>query len=339
MKFSVIVPIYRVEQYVKKCLDSILAQTYQDFEVILVDDGSDDLCPQICDEYAASDTRIQVIHKANGGLISARNAGVLAARGDYIIYADPDDWTAPNMLQFIADRLAESPVPLDMVMFAAYNVFADHMTETINHTPDGLYDRARLEKEIFPYLLMDKRKGFQASEVIHAHTWNKACRRELQQAYYCREERIKMFTDIPLTYECLLHCQNVYICNEKLYYYNKTNSTSIRAVGKQFFLTRSFYYLTSYLKEHFTPLAPSMKQQVNEYAASLIIRTAMADIEEGSSVCKAAKHVRNGLNDSELLSLIDWKSLPLNPRILILLFRLHMDVPAMMLCSLKVKKE
>ncbi len=118
--FSVIVPVYNVEKYLHRCVDSILNQTYGDFEVLLIDDGSPDRCPQICDEYAQKDPRVKVIHKPNGGLVSARNAGILAARGDYICYVDSDDWADESMLQFVHDTLAQSPVPLDMVLFAAH---------------------------------------------------------------------------------------------------------------------------------------------------------------------------------------------------------------------------
>lgn len=98
-KVSVIVPVYKAEKYLRKCVDSILAQTFRDFEVILVDDGSPDGSGEICDEYARRDARVRVIHKANGGVSSARQAGLDAARGEYTIHADPDDWVEPNMLE------------------------------------------------------------------------------------------------------------------------------------------------------------------------------------------------------------------------------------------------
>ncbi len=94
---SVIVPIYNVERYLSKCIESVLAQTFRDFELILVDDGSPDRCPEICDEYAAQDSRIVVIHQANAGVSAARNAGLDIARGKYIGFIDPDDWIAPEM--------------------------------------------------------------------------------------------------------------------------------------------------------------------------------------------------------------------------------------------------
>ena len=95
---SIIVPIYNVEVYIRECIDSILAQTYPDFELILVDDGSPDDCGRICDEYAESDRRIIVIHKKNGGLTSARNAGLSKASGEWIMHVDGDDWGEPDML-------------------------------------------------------------------------------------------------------------------------------------------------------------------------------------------------------------------------------------------------
>ncbi len=102
-RVSVIVPVYQVEAYLPRCLDSILAQTFEDFELILVDDGTKDACPAIMEEYARRDARIRQIHKENGGLSSARNAGLDIARGEYIAFVDSDDYIAPDLL---ADAVA-----------------------------------------------------------------------------------------------------------------------------------------------------------------------------------------------------------------------------------------
>ena len=90
-ELSIIVPVYKVEPYLPKCIDSILAQTFSDFELILIDDGSPDRCGEICDEYAARDDRVVVIHRENRGVSAARNAGLDAARGEYIGFVDSDD--------------------------------------------------------------------------------------------------------------------------------------------------------------------------------------------------------------------------------------------------------
>ncbi len=105
---SVIVPVYKVEPYLKKCVDSILAQTYLNLEIILVDDGSPDSCGAICDSYAAQDSRIQVIHKPNGGLSDARNAGLDIATGEYIGFVDSDDYIAPTMYAQLLDGLVSA---------------------------------------------------------------------------------------------------------------------------------------------------------------------------------------------------------------------------------------
>lgn len=96
---SVIIPVYKVEKYIVKCVESILAQTYRNLEIILVDDGSPDNCPGICDEFAALDTRVRVIHKDNSGVSDARNIGLNVAKGEYIGFIDSDDWIAPNMYE------------------------------------------------------------------------------------------------------------------------------------------------------------------------------------------------------------------------------------------------
>ena len=102
---SVIVPIYKVEQYLRQCVDSILNQTHSALEVILVDDGSPDGSGKICDEYAARDSRVRVIHKKNGGLSDARNAGIEIARGDYIAFVDSDDWLDIDALKKVLAKL------------------------------------------------------------------------------------------------------------------------------------------------------------------------------------------------------------------------------------------
>ncbi len=335
---SVIVPVYNVEKYLRKCVDSILNQTYTDFELLLVDDGSSDSCPQICDDYAARDPRVRVIHKPNGGLISARNEGILTAKGSYVCILDGDDWALENMLQFIHDTVSQSPRSLDMVLFAAHNVYEDHMEETLNNVPEGYYDRKRLEKEVFPYLLTDTRNGLQVG-VIQAHTWDKAFKRELLVEHYTREERIRVFTDVPMTYECLLHCQNVYICNKPLYMYNKTNEGSIRARSRENLLTKSFNYLITYMREHMSGLGPSIDRQLNEYAAMLIIRTGKWRAETDPSLRSAARHIKEGLRESDMLSFVTVKGLPRKAGAVIRLLKLHLYMAAMLLCAARVKQE
>ncbi len=118
-KFSIIVPIYKIENYIEKCIDSILAQSFDDFELILVDDGSPDKCPQICDEYEKKDNRIKVIHKQNGGLSSARNAGLDVATGEYCWMIDGDDYISLDALRKVS-FYADGCVDIIRVQYAPF---------------------------------------------------------------------------------------------------------------------------------------------------------------------------------------------------------------------------
>ena len=119
---SIIVPIYNVEQYISRCIESILAQTYRDFELILVDDGSPDNCGKICDEYAKQDSRVHVIHQENKGVSAARNAGISLAKGEYIMLVDSDDFITENMLEKMHDCIAESGSD---IVICGINTFLD----------------------------------------------------------------------------------------------------------------------------------------------------------------------------------------------------------------------
>ena len=111
---SVIVPVYNAEKYISRCIDSILSQTFTEFEILLIDDGSPDGSGAICDEYSQKDSRVRVIHKENGGVSSARQCGIDHAQGEYIIHADPDDWIEPTMLEELYRKAVEDSA--DMVI-------------------------------------------------------------------------------------------------------------------------------------------------------------------------------------------------------------------------------
>ena len=121
---SIIVPIYNIEGYIRECIDSILAQTYPDFELILVDDGSPDNSGRICDEYAEKDVRIKVIHKENGGLTSARNAGLSVAKGGWIMHVDGDDWIEPDMIESLIEAAKAAEADLVFGDFIKYGANA-----------------------------------------------------------------------------------------------------------------------------------------------------------------------------------------------------------------------
>lgn len=133
-RISVILPIYGVEQYLDRCLESIVNQTYQNLEIILVDDGSPDHCPELCDAWGRRDARIRVIHQEHAGVSAARNAGLAAARGEAVIFLDPDDWIEPEMLEQMFASLMEHDA--DLVICGLITDYADH--SLLRQPPEGL---------------------------------------------------------------------------------------------------------------------------------------------------------------------------------------------------------
>ena len=145
---SIIVPVYKVEDYIRECLDSILAQTYPDFELILVDDGSPDDCGRICDDYAKGDNRIKVVHKVNGGISSARNAGLEVAKGEWIMHVDGDDWIEPDMIESLIE--AAQITGADMVIgdFVKYGPSAGY-----NKLPTWSSDKKKSMTNYIAYVM------------------------------------------------------------------------------------------------------------------------------------------------------------------------------------------
>lgn len=125
MKISIIVPCYKVEDFLPKCVESLMAQSHKDIEIILVDDGSPDDTGKLCDEYAKKDSRIKVVHKQNGGLVSARNAGYDVATGDWIMYVDGDDWLDADCCQIMLDAIADN-LDVDIVFWKCIQELGEH---------------------------------------------------------------------------------------------------------------------------------------------------------------------------------------------------------------------
>lgn len=339
MLFSIVVPIYNVEQFLQRCLESIASQDFDDYEVILVDDGSTDNCPFIADNFVQSHPKFSVIHQKNKGLVGARNTGLFAAKGEYITYLDSDDWASPKMLSEVYKMICSSPVRPDVIMFAAEEIWKDRRGETRNNVPEGFYDRERLEKEIFPYLFSDRRRGFNANTQLFAHTWDKFFKREIQIEHYCREERIRMFTDVPLTFESLLYCSGAYICNDHLYFYNRMNENSIRTKGKSQYITENFVILNRYLRERLGGYSEEIRRQLNDYPAVLINGEIIGMKKEGLSAVQAARRIRKELDETGFLDLIDANGLPMKQKLLIYMLRFHLEYAVMLYARFKNFKE
>lgn len=221
---SIIVPIYKTEKYIKECIESILGQTYAEIEVILVDDGSPDNCGKICDEYAKRDSRIKVIHKENGGLVSARQAGLEAASGDYIGFVDGDDSIEPEMYEAMA-KAAEEYSP-DVICSEFYQSFEERAEASSQCFEEGFYDKERLIKEIYPRMLYS---GRYYRFGISPNCWSKLFKKELLKKYLpLVDTKIRMGEDAAFTYPCLLDAKSVYCVKKPLYKYRILNSSMSR---------------------------------------------------------------------------------------------------------------
>jgi glycosyltransferase involved in cell wall biosynthesis len=209
---SVVVAVYQAEKYIKRCLDSIRAQTFTDFEVLLVDDGSLDSSGMICDEYAARDSRFRVIHKQNEGVSCARQTGLNTAKGKYIIYADPDDWVEPNWLQKMYEKIEKENA--DIVICDFERIYKDKKVHYVQKP------RSLDNDDIIADLLEDK---------IWGSCWNKLVKRDIFKQYNVSfNPRMTIWEDLYVT--CLLVADGakVIYLPEILYHYDSiVNKNSI----------------------------------------------------------------------------------------------------------------
>jgi len=202
-KVSVIVPVYNVEKYLRKCLDSILIQTFTEFELILIDDGSTDSCSTICDKYASEDGRVHVIHKNNGGVSDARNSGIEKACGEYIAFVDSDDYCDKSWLEGLVQAEQESTADLILSGYVAKNENGETIKKTERMTGEwNLSD----EKQIIDYLIHNVLHNGNGWEV-----WS--C---LFRTSVIREHNIEFCTscqnfaeDLGFMLEYLLYCKKV----------------------------------------------------------------------------------------------------------------------------------
>lgn len=215
---SVIVPVYNAEKYLGECVDSILAQTMQDLECILVDDGSTDSSPAICDTYAEKDCRVKVIHKANGRAASARNAGMKIAQGTYIAFVDADDWISSDMYEKMLATGADVCL-CDYVRFQGEQEFPF----TQPNIREGFYDKEQIRTEVYPYLVMD---GIEFPVTIS--NWAMLIkRRVIIDNHLSYREDILISEDAPFGSE-VLYCASsfAYLKGQRFYHYRVTEGSA-----------------------------------------------------------------------------------------------------------------
>lgn len=217
-KISFIIPVYGVEDYLTKCLDSVLTQRSEKWEAVLVDDGSPDGCGAICDAYAARDKRFKVIHSRNQGVAMARVLGFAESSGRYVSFVDADDWLAEDFLTVAWQAIeANAPEIVVMKLIASDSTFAG--TRNFSYTP-GFYDRARLRREIYPSLLANPKR---AQSEIPGSLWGKVIQRNLLQDNLCYlDVRLKMGEDQVWIWPTLMQAESMTFTKTGVYFYRKS---------------------------------------------------------------------------------------------------------------------
>lgn len=262
--FSIIVSIYKVEKYLRQCVESILNQTYRDFELILVDDGSPDLCPQICDEYAARDSRVRVIHKENGGLVSTRKVGVANARCEYICFVDGDDFVCDDMLQTYVNTLDKKDVD---IICGGYTAYYEGRTSCVNQKiPVGFYENEELQDIRGKMLSVSPFFSF----YIHPSLCIKCFRKSIvTEAYNNMPDGISLGEDAAVSYPAILEARSIAVIDYHGYMYRQNPESMTHIYDKNLFVkTRN---LLSYLREVEKTKGWHSNGQIDSYGFFLLL--------------------------------------------------------------------
>lgn len=220
---SVVVPIYQIDKYIGICIESLMNQTYRNLEIILVDDGSIDRAPEICDLYAKKDKRIKVIHKTNGGLVSARKAGLEIATGDYAGYVDGDDWISPGFYEALVNTIIE--YDSDVVVAGMSRDLFSASTRINSKIPAGNYVGERLTRLKQNMLIYEKfsRIG------ITTYVWNKLFKREMLKKYQMKvNNSITIGEDAGVTYPYLMACNKISVIDNYDYHYRQREDSMLK---------------------------------------------------------------------------------------------------------------
>lgn len=218
MRFSIIVPVYKVEEYLDRCIQSIVAQTLVDFELILVDDGSPDNCPKICDEWAKQDARIKVIHKTNEGVSVARNTGLEASSGNYIIFVDADDWIDKDLLSTLNNDIQKNSG--DLISYKMILVDEkDNKVFSASDNPIGFFDLTQQSKTDYLYKFINNGSGW--------GVWKFCFKREIILTNnIIFNKKYKIGEDFLFVVESLFYCSTLSEIDFSGYYYFQRNDSA-----------------------------------------------------------------------------------------------------------------
>lgn len=265
---SIIIPVYNVKEYLAECVESVRRQTLSEIEIILVDDGSTDGSAELCDEYAALDERIQVIHQANGGSTRARNAGLLASQGSYIGFVDSDDWIEPNMYEELLKYGEEAEA--DVVASVKYvNYGAGEYREALG-VPEGVYEKGSSGEVLLKNLIYSEDYH---SKGISPNLYDKLFKRELLSRYQLAvDERIRYGEDDVCVYTCLLHANRVRMVDRAYYHYRIREGSICQTKDTKYFERITWFYQE--LKKEFEkhPSHQGLMEQLDRYMLERVLR-------------------------------------------------------------------
>lgn len=224
--FSVLIPVFKIEKYIEECVLSITNQSFSDFEIILIDDGSPDSCPEICERLRKNDSRIKVLHKKNEGVAKARRDGAEIAEGEYVICIDGDDWLKKDCLAKISEVVQKKNIDI-----FCFGMLADNGKQTtplgINYR-EGFYSKQAIEKEIFPLLIQKSDASYFIPSLC-----GKVIRRQLFLDNVLANENVTIGEDGACVIPCVFHANSMYISNECFYFYRYNSESATK--GKKVF--------------------------------------------------------------------------------------------------------
>lgn len=314
---SVIVPVYNVEQYLHRCVDSILTQTYPNIEVVLVDDGSPDRCGEICEEYAQKDSRVMVVHRQNGGLSAARNSGLDACHGEYVGFVDSDDYIAPEMYDQLYHDIVRFNTPL---AFCHTDVLRGGRSD---HKFYGKGSKSHPKEYVMRRAL---------EESIWWSAWTKLYHKSLFNGI--RYPEGKTNEDLPVTIRIFDRCDHIAVNYHKLYYYciRENSITTSRLNPRKFDIIDNASDVVAYLRETHPELIPAAQGILLTNALGLLLklRNYKGDdlASERQKVIKSIKH--------QWPSLLTNNNLNAWQRTLLTAARLH---PRALYCCFDLKKK
>ena len=319
-KVSIIVPVYKVEQYLERCIRSILNQTHKNLEIILVDDGSPDNCPQMCDEYASQHANVKVIHKENGGLSSARLAGFDVAQGEYILFVDSDDYIDEQMVEKLVSATERQNCDLAM---CGYNTVCEGVVEAnkLPYQQTSIVEREHIISDYILPLIGRDQQGLHIPGFVCVRLYKKS----LIERTFFASEREYFLEDHVFNLYYADSIQSIAIVNEPLYYYcvNRQSLSNRYRKGKFQMYTNLYHFFVSYIQER---KLENVEERLNNFLLSAFFASIDNAVQAGdyTDYKKELDFIINDAAIKSMMKKIDNKNLSLMQKIIIYLFKMRM---------------